>query len=328
MISRRKFVKRTVQASSILLTSVALTNKVYSKPIPGKPVVISTWRHGLAANEAAWKILDKGGRAVDAVQEGVMVSESDPEVSSVGYGGFPDREGNVTLDACIMDEYGNAGSVAYLKNIKNPIAVARKVMDLTPHVMLVGDGALQFAKEAGFEETDLLTAPAREAWNQWRKDSIKQVEPWHIDEDNHDTIGMVALDAMGNISGACTTSGLAWKLKGRVGDSPIIGAGMFIDNEVGGAAATGVGEEVIKICGSFLIVELMRQGRSPQEACEEAVNRIARKQKNPGDFQVAFIALNKKGETGAYAVKQHVNYALMTEGKNELIDTKYLVKNK
>ena len=265
-----------------------------------KPAVISTWPHGIPANEAAWNILAGGGRALDAVEAGVRIPEADPEVTSVGYGGYPDRDGYVTLDACIMDETGNCGSVAFVQNVLHPISLARMVMEKTEHIMLTGKGAEHFAFKNGFEKKNLLTDKAKEKWQQW----IKENKYTPVDYNNHDTIGMIAIDKQGNMSGACTTSGLAWKLHGRVGDSPIIGAGMYVDNEVGGAAATGRGEAVIKISGSFLVVELMRQGYSPQQACIEAIHRIAAKQKDYRNFQVAFIAMNKNGETGYYALQK------------------------
>ena len=281
------------------------------------PMVISTWRHGLAANEAAMEALINGKKAIDAVELGVKVAEADPEVTSVGYGGWPDREGNVTLDACIMDETGNCGSVSFLQHIKHPISVARKVMDETPHVMLSGKGALQFALEKGFTKESLLTEKSENAWKKWLKKS--EYKPI-INIENHDTIGLLAIDKKGDISGACTTSGLSWKLHGRVGDSPVIGAGMYVDNEVGGCCATGVGEAVLKTLGSFLIVELMRQGASPQEACEEGIARIVKNQ-NYKDMQIGYLAINKKGEHGAYAVHPWFNYALYQGGKNRMIDS-------
>ncbi len=288
-----------------------------------KPVVISTWNHGIPANEKAWEVLSKNGTALDAVEKGVMVVEADPKITSVGYGGWPDRDGYVTLDASIMDEKGNAGSVAFLQNILHPISVARAVMEKTPHVMIVGEGALQFARENGFEEFNLLTPESKKKWEEWLKKS--DYKPKRIGEDNHDTIGMLALDENGNLSGACTTSGTAFKLHGRVGDSPIIGAGLYVDNEVGGASATGVGEAVMKTVGSFLIVELMRNGKTPQQACEIAVKRIADNCKTDDEFQVAFIALNKKGETGSCAYKKNFQYALYRNGKNELFNSEFLV---
>lgn len=292
-----------------------------------KPVVISTWNHGLPANEAAWKILSTGGSALDAVEKGVMVAEADPEETSVGYGGFPDREGNVTLDACIMNSHNNAGSVACLKNIKHPISVARLVMEKTPHVMLVGDGAKQFALSQGFTEENLLTEKSKKAYEEWLKTS--QYKPI-INIENHDTISMLALDESGNLSGACTTSGMAWKMAGRVGDSPIIGAGLFLDNEVGAAAATGLGEAVIRTAGSAMVVELMRHGKTPQEACEIVTKRIYDLYKNSSDLehlQVGFIALNKRGEIGAFCVRKGFNYALQSKNQeNKLIDANFMIE--
>lgn len=286
-------------------------------------MVLSTWNHGMDANDAAWKVLERGGEALDAVEQGVMVSEADPTVTSVGYGGLPDRDGRVTLDACIMDEQSRAGSVACLEHILHPVSVARKVMETTPHVMLVGAGALAFAESNGFKRVNMLTQEARTAWEEWKKMSGYQPR---TDRENHDTIGMIARDANGNFSGACTTSGLAWKIHGRVGDSPIIGAGLFVDNEVGAATATGKGEAVIRIAGSAIIVELMRQGKSPQQACEEAVERIVHRQRDYKDFQVGFIAMNAAGRTGAFSIHKGFQYALRTPTLRELRDSGFRVK--
>ncbi|WP_394842462.1 N(4)-(beta-N-acetylglucosaminyl)-L-asparaginase [Pendulispora brunnea] len=285
-----------------------------------KPIVLSTWNFGQPANEAAWKVLSTGGRALDAVEAGVRVPEADPNVTTVGYGGRPDRDGHVTLDACIMDEQGNCGSVAGLEHIMHPISVARKVMENTPHVMLVGDGALQFALESGFKKENLLTPESEKAWREWQKTS--QYKPV-INVENHDTIGMIALDQNGNLSGACTTSGLAFKMHGRVGDSPIIGAGLYVDNAIGAATATGVGEEVVKIVGCHLVVELMRQKHSPEDACRLAVERIVERQpKKSRDIQVGFLALSKSGEYGAYCLQKGFNYAVRTASRNALLDGK------
>jgi len=273
-----------------------------------KPVVVSTWKFGLQANEAAWKVLSKGGRALDAVEQGVRVTEADPGNGSVGIGGTPDENGKVTLDACIMDEKGDCGSVAFLQNILHPISVARKVMEETRHVMLVGKGAEEFAYEMGFKKTDLLTPKAKARWEKWRAENAEGKKQ-EINAENHDTIGMLALDQDGNLSGACTTSGAGFKRHGRVGDSPIIGAGMFVDNEVGGAVATGWGEAVIRIAGSHLVVELMRQGHSPEEACRLAVERLISKNPDWKEIQVGFLALNKKGESGAYCIQPGFQYA-------------------
>ncbi|NJX14392.1 isoaspartyl peptidase/L-asparaginase family protein [Tamlana crocina] len=291
-----------------------------------KPVVISTWNHGLVANEATWELLVNGGNALDAVEAGVKTAEANPEVQTVGLGGFPDREGKVTLDACIMDHNNNCGSVAFLQHIKHPISVARMVMEKTPHVMLVGEGALQFALEQGFKKENLLTEKSKKAYEAWLENS--QYKPT-INIENHDTISLLALDENGNLSGACTTSGAAWKMHGRVGDSPIIGAGLFLDNEVGAAAATGMGEAMMKTAGSAMVVELMRQGKSPEEACKEVVKRIYKIYQNTPDLewlQVGFIALNKNGEYGSYCLRPGFNYAVQTKSlKNQLIDGKYLL---
>lgn len=321
MTSRRSFLKYTSFATLFLSFRSSFGSSLGSSSVR-KPIVISTWRHGLPANDAAWKILSSGGTALDAVEAGVRVPEADPEVTSVGYGGLPDRDGNVTLDACIMDDKYNCGSVAYLENIMHPISVARMVMEKTPHVMLAGNGALRFALENGFKKENLLTESSKKAWQEWLTTS--EYEPV-INWENHDTIGMIALDENGNLSGACTTSGMAYKLNGRIGDSPIIGAGLYIDNEVGGATATGVGEEVIRICGSHLVVELMRQNYSPQQACEEAVKRIIRRRGEDvaKKIQIGFIALNKKGEVGSYCIHPDFQYAVYTgDDGNKLIDSK------
>lgn len=332
-MSRRKFLKTSaLGVGGILLAKCTTTpsekptitegkeNDIVSKTVI-KPVVISTWNHGLAANKAAWEVLEQGGNALDAVEKGVMVTESDATNRSVGLGGLPDKEGNVTLDACIMNHESECGAVAFLQEIENPIAVARKVMEDTPHVMLVGKGALDFALAQGFEKTNLLTPEAKEEWLKWAA-SEEQKKP-EINSENHDTIGMLAIDKNGNISGACTTSGWAYKLHGRVGDSPIIGAGLFVDNEVGGACATGLGEAVIRIAGSHTVVELMRQGKSPNEACKEAVERIIKKHKNVDGLQVGFLAINKYGEVGGYSVYAGFNYALRNKQTEKMIDAEY-----
>ena len=275
----------------------------------------------MAANEAAWKHLIEGGSALDAVEIGVKVTESDPNNLSVGLGGLPDRDGNVTLDACVMNHKHECGAVAYLRDIENPISVARKVMEDTPHVMLVGAGAKEFALSQGFQETDLLTHKAQQHWMEWL---VKQgAERPRINNENHDTIGMLAMDKEGNLSGACTTSGWAYKLPGRVGDSPIIGAGLFVDNEVGAACATGMGEAVIRIAGSSTVVEMMRQGQHPNKACEMAVKRILKVHEDVTNLQVGFIAINKKGEVGGHSVYGGFNYALRNKESNSLIDAKF-----
>ncbi|MEE4176301.1 MAG: N(4)-(beta-N-acetylglucosaminyl)-L-asparaginase [Bacteroides sp.] len=320
MIARRQFIFQSLSFGAglgLLGLSSYTRAKGPAATIKGQPMVISTWRHGLAANEAAWQILGEGGYALDAVEAGVRVPEADPEVMSVGFGGHPDRDGRVTLDACIMDEKGRAGSVSFLEHIKHPISVARLVMEKTPHVMLSGQGALEFALDNGFEKEILLTEEAKAQWQEWLKEA--EYKPV-INIENHDTISMIAIDAEGRISGACTTSGAAYKMHGRVGDSPIIGAGLFCDDEVGGAAATGQGELVMKTLGSFLIVELMRNGFSPQEACKEAIQRIVKKIPDFKDYQIGYIAIDKSGQTGAYCLHPGFDYALTCNGNTELVD--------
>ncbi|MCX7833332.1 MAG: N(4)-(beta-N-acetylglucosaminyl)-L-asparaginase [Ignavibacteria bacterium] len=323
MSTRRQFLKRLtfLSAAFPFIKSINI-KKSFSKEKIKKPVVISTWWFGVEANKEAWNILKAGGRALDAVEAGVKIPEADPKVKSVGYGGLPDRDGHVTLDACIMDEFSNCGAVAFLEHIKHPISVARLVMEKTPHIMLVGEGALKFALSNGFKKENLLTPEAEKDWKEWLKNS--EYKPWDF-QDVHDTIGMLALDSNGNLAGACTTSGLKYKMHGRVGDSPIIGAGLFVDNEVGAATATGVGEEVIRVAGAHTVVEYMRNGYSPEDACKMTIERILKRFKNKDktDIQVAFIALNKFGEYGTYAITSDFQYALYTEEEgNRLLQSK------
>jgi N4-(beta-N-acetylglucosaminyl)-L-asparaginase len=331
-MKRRNFLKKAsvtglglVAVSSTLFSFKEKTEKksMISPSKPIKPIVIATWDTPLAVETAA-KVLEKGGSALDAVEQGCKIEEANENGQTVGKGGLPDRDGNVTLDACIMDEKGNYGAVLAVKNIKHVTSVARKVMEETPHVMLVGQGAEEFAVTKGFERENLLTEASKKAWEKWKETS--KYKPI-INIENHDTIGMLAIDNNGNISGACTTSGLAYKMAGRVGDSPIIGGGLFVDNEIGGAAATGLGEEVLKTVGSFLIVELMRQGKSPQEACEEAISRIVKKPNSDfKNFQVGYIAVNKQGEVGAYSIHEWFSYNLYKEGVNKNIKSDFFNK--
>uniref|UniRef100_UPI003216FEBC N(4)-(beta-N-acetylglucosaminyl)-L-asparaginase n=1 Tax=uncultured Draconibacterium sp. TaxID=1573823 RepID=UPI003216FEBC len=329
MITRRSFIAK----SSLAIAGAGLASNAFANSIlkdkNNLPIVISTWNHGMPANEAAWEILEKGGHSLDAVEAGVRVPEADPNVITVGKGGIPDASGKVTLDACIMDEKGRAGSVTYLQHIVHPISVARLVMEKTPHVMLSGDGALEFALDNGFKKEKLLTKKRKEEWKKWKKEHNKfsnKINIENVTEDNHDTIGMLAIDKDGRVSGACTTSGMGYKMPGRVGDSPIIGAGLFVDGEVGGATATGSGELVMKTIGSFLVVELMRQGMSPSHACEEAVKRIAKKIPNYENHQIGYIALNTKGEYGSFCIQPGFNYSLKTPDKTELVDAEAWLK--
>ena len=312
MSTRRNFLKSIPAVGAALTTSCTDSNgAAVAKTTALRPVVISTWNHGQAANTAAWQVLSKNGNALDAAEAGVRVTEADPSGQSVGIGGRPDSEGNVTLDACIMNSAGDCGSVAYLQEILHPITVARQVMEKTPHVMLVGKGAQDFALEQGHEKVNLLTEKSKKDWKDWLASERRQKPK--INVENHDTIGLLTLDAEGNLAGACTTSGAGFKMPGRVGDSPIIGAGLYVDNEIGGATATGWGEAVIRACGCFLVVELMRQGHSPQKACELAVERVIAKNPDWKEIQVGFIALSKNGQHGSFCIAPGFEYALWSE---------------
>ncbi len=299
-----------------------------------QPVIISTWDFGKKANNVSWSTLQKGGSALDAVEKGINLIEEDPDNLTVGIGGLPDREGHVTLDACIMDQDSRCGSVMGVEHIVNVISLARRVMEKTPHVILVGDGALQFALDQGFPKTNLLTPKSEALWKEWLKTSnyqprmnieneLYKKDPMPGGKDNHDTIGLIAMDAKGNIAGGCSTSGMAYKMRGRVGDSPVIGAGLFVDNEIGAATSTGVGEEVIRCVGSHLVVELMRHGYSPENACKEAVMRIVKKSPAKSkEIQVGFLAINKKGEYGAYALQKGFSFAVKTDNQDIVIPGK------
>lgn len=341
MASRRKFLQTAALGSAAALSGtniIAQGRKMHA--IKDNPVVVSTWGFGQKANAGAWEILSKGGRALDAVEAGVKIPEADPTNQTIGLGGLPDRDGHVTLDACIMDENYNCGSVMCLEHIVHAISVARLVMEKTPHIVLAGDGALQFALANGFKKENLLTPESEKAWKEWLKTSNyhpeinvenrlydKNKDPMPGGPSNHDTIGMMAMDANGNLSGACTTSGLAYKIHGRVGDSPIIGAGLYVDNEVGAATSTGVGEEVIRIVGSHLVVELMRQGKSPEDACKEAVERIVKRNPEKSkDIQVGFVALNKRGEYGGYSLQPGFVYAVTGKSINKIFPSKSFYK--
>lgn len=330
MFDRRKFLQ-----SSLLSSLALLINKSGSTApvaVKWKPIVISTWEPNVKANAEAWKILNKAGKAIDAVEAGVQIPEADPKDQSVGYGGLPDRDGKVTLDACVMDEHGNCGAVMFVEGIMHPVKLARLVMDKTPHVQLVGEGAVQFALQNGFKIENLLTKEAEAAWKKWLKKS--EYDPMTIPKllqeknqpgqiNNHDTIGMIAMDTKGDLSGACSTSGMAFKMRGRVGDSSIIGAGLFVDNEIGAATATGVGEEVVRICGSHTIVELMRQGYNPEQACKKTLERLIRlRGTKVQDLQIGFIAVNKKGEFGGYGLQKGFSYAVHSNAGAKVYDAK------
>ncbi len=332
MSDRRIFLRSSLLSSLALLVNKNASADAYMPPVKGKPMVISTWAPNEKANAEAWKVLEQGGKAIDAVEAGVQIPEADPKDQSVGYGGLPDRDGFVTLDACIMNEKGDCGSVMFVESIMHPIKLARLVMDKTPHVQLVGEGALQFALANGFKKEQLLTSEAEKEWKKWLKEA--KYDPMIIpdllenktqrgQQNNHDTIGMIAMDANGDLSGACSTSGMAFKMRGRVGDSPIIGAGLFVDNEVGAATSTGVGEEVIRICGSHTVVELMRQGNSPEQACKKAIQRLIKLRGDKvKELQVCFIAINKKGEFGGYALQKGFTFAIHSNNGSKVYTAK------
>ncbi|MEO5583604.1 MAG: N(4)-(beta-N-acetylglucosaminyl)-L-asparaginase [Saprospiraceae bacterium] len=317
MEHRRGFIRKTLGIAGLPLFNI---NTSSLSKASNPPMILSTWDFGLKANEAAMETLKNNLTALDAVEAGVMVPENDPNNTSVGYGALPDRDGVVTLDACIMDHMGSAGSVCALEQIRHPISVARRVMEKTPHVMLVGDGALDFAVAEGFKKENLLTSSSMEKWEKWKITSNYKPK---INVENHDTIGMIAWDKHRNFAGACTTSGLAYKMHGRVGDSPVIGSGLYVDNLIGAATGTGLGELVLRQCSTFLIVELMRQGYSPQKACEESILRIIKSTPSSyKDIQVAFIAVNRAGRVGAYSIQPGFTYALYQEGENKLVKSK------
>jgi len=324
MTNRRKFIKAS--AATGLGVSLGAFSQLFaqaeSETTANDPndtftegLVLSTWDAGIPANEAAWKAMMDGGNALDMAEKGVNDTEANLSNLTVGLGGFPDRDGHTTLDACIMDSEGNAGSVMFLEHIKHPASVARRVMEKTPHVILVGEGAYQFALSEGFKHDAYVSEESQKAWKEWLKTS--QYKPI-INIENHDTIGLIAMDLNGDLAGACTTSGMAFKMRGRVGDSPIIGGGLYVDNSVGAATSSGLGEAVIRTCGSFLVVEMMRQGATPQQACEEAINRIKMKHANYRDFQVGYLAVNKAGEIGAFAIHPGFTYSLHKLGQNKV----------
>lgn len=334
-MQRRKFLQLSSLGTSMFMARP-------SEPLrPSvKPIIVSTWADGSRVNREAWKTLSANGHALDAVETGACYME-DQLNCCVGLGAFPDRDGVVTLDGSIMDGRGNCGAVAALQQIKHPVSVARKVMELTPHILLVGIGAQEFALANGFnKEPAELSEPAKKAYEGWLKESKYQPEinienkggrttqvPTRFPDGsfNHDTMGLVALDASGNMSGAVTTSGMAFKMHGRVGDSPIIGAGLFVDNEVGAATSSGMGEEVIRICGTHLVVEYLRMGYSPENACRKAVERIVNRDREKAKgLQVGFLALDNKGRYGAFAIQKGFEFAVKSNTEEKIVPSKYI----
>ena len=327
MTDRRRFLKLGLVGTAGVLAGCSTAEQDGQRTAatgsalgPGGPIVLSTWIHGLPANQKAWSVLEGKGSVLDAVEQGVAVVESDRTNRSVGLSGLPDRDGIVTLDACIQDHDGKAGAVAFIQRFDHPISIARAIMERTPHVMLVGAGAEKWALENGFEQLDVNIPEVREAYEEWLRTS--EYKPI-ANRENHDTIGMIAMDANGRMAGSCTTSGMAYKIHGRVGDSPIIGAGLFVDGDVGAACATGVGELMIRTAGSHTVVELMRQGFTPMDACREAVLRILAKNPEQKDMQVGFLALNKEGKHGAWSAYEGFNYALSNSPQAQLIDASH-----
>ncbi|MEA1896064.1 MAG: N(4)-(beta-N-acetylglucosaminyl)-L-asparaginase [Bacteroidota bacterium] len=326
-ISRRNFFNKTVSLSTgALLLKYMPAFGAQKKGIMPMIVTSHANKTGQNAMEAGWKILAGGGTALDAIEKAANIIELDPEDTSVGYGGLPNENGIVQLDASIMDgKTYNAGAVACLENIKNPASVARVVMERTDHVLMVGQGALDFAKKWGFKEEDLLTEKARKTWLRWKenqsendvwgppahlRDKAKLESYWEgfpEEEFHYGTTNVLAVDMNGNVSGITTTSGWSYKIPGRVGDSPIIGAGLYVDNEVGAAGATGRGEDVLKSLASYFMVLRMKDGRTPQEACEDALEMIIDKYKSIGSDYLPgekFIAINKLGETGCATMRR------------------------
>jgi isoaspartyl peptidase/L-asparaginase-like protein (Ntn-hydrolase superfamily) len=325
-MKRRQFIRFGAAVGALSVVKPSQATNIVAQSYQGKakgPIVLSTWNHGLAANEGAWAVLQKGGSALDAVEKGVMVTEADLTNRSVGVGGRPDRDGHVTLDACIMSGDSRCGSVAFLEGIAHPINVARAVMERTQHVMLVGAGARKFALEQGFATAKMPIDEVKKDYEKWRKENKDLFKKPDINHENHDTIGMIAMDTQGQLAGACTTSGWAYKMHGRVGDSPIIGAGLFVDDEVGAATATGLGEAIVRVAGSHTVVELMRQGYTPFDACKEACLRIVRKHKDLTGLQCGFIALDKEGNYGAYSIYAGFNFALRNNDGEALVDAKF-----
>jgi N4-(beta-N-acetylglucosaminyl)-L-asparaginase len=311
--SRRQFITAaTALAGGVAMEQINGADTGSSaEPAIERPLFVSTWSFGKPTNETALKTILAGGSLLDAVEKGIWVPEADGTLGSVGLGGIPNAGGVVQLDACIMSGPGHkAGSVAALEGFLHPISVARRVMEKTSHVMLVGEGARKFALDEGFQETNLLTEGQRERWLKWKSDqeaSKKAVPP-----KSHDTIALLALGADGNIAGGCSTSGMGYKLPGRVGDSPIIGSGLYVDNEIGAAGATGIGENVMRYCGSFMVVEYMRQGLSPTAACIATIRRIAHADPRGLNLEINFVALDKQGRSGAAGTSQGFCFAVTT----------------
>ncbi|MCX6923099.1 MAG: N(4)-(beta-N-acetylglucosaminyl)-L-asparaginase [Verrucomicrobia bacterium] len=319
-MSRRKFVRRTAIG---VLGGAALSAGRAAETISDakggeKPLLVSTWNFGKAANDAGLKILLQGGSILDAAEQGIWVVESSGN-GTVGLSGGPNAAGIVQLDACIMYGPGHkAGSVAALEGIRHPISAARRVMEKTRHVMLAGEGARMFALEEGLESIEVNSHERYQAWLEKR---LKQKEPpaARKSEKDHDTIALLVLGTDGNIAGGCSTSGLGGKLPGRVGDSPILGSGLYVDNEVGAAGATGLGENVMRYCGSFMVVEYMRQGLHPTEACQETIRRIVKQEGRGANLSINFIALDKSGRAGGAGSDGSFSFSVTTQSSSRVV---------
>ena len=336
---RREFLK----VASATLAGGAITQgwtRAQSAAPAVLPVVISS-ANGMKATARAMEILKGGGKPLDGVIAGVNIVEDDPNDDSVGYGGLPNEDCEVELDASVMDGLTcRCGAVAALKYIKNPSKVARLVMERTDHILLVGDGALDFAIKMGFQKENLLTEDSRKKWLEWRS-NLSATDAWLSEEQegtpfgavikHYGTINCLAVDSAGNVAGTTTTSGLAWKIAGRVGDSPIIGAGLYVDNEIGAAGSTGRGEANIKVCGAHTVIELMRQGKTPEQACIETLERVVKTTKEKRllnkegrpNFQLNFYAVTKRGEFGAAALYPS-RFCVNTGTESELVNSAHL----
>ena len=324
-ITRRQFVYGCA-ASTLLTCGGKVVSRIQAAEEPARslPCFVSTWPFGKPANDIALGTLQSGKSVLDAVEQGIRSVEADVSNTSVGAGGTPNAAGVVQLDACIMYGPGHqAGSVAGIEGILHPISVARAVMEKTRHVMLVGQGARDFAIENGFEQANLLTDDRRTAWEKWRAEQNKQ--PAGSKADNHDTIALIGVAADGTVAGGCSTSGLGYKLPGRVGDSPILGSGLYVDNEVGGAGATGTGENVMRYCATFMIVEAMRHGMSPQAACVAAIRRISRRDpRDISELHINFVAIDKQGNVGAAGTDKEFRYAVTDGRSSSIIDAEWV----
>jgi len=315
-VHRRDFMKSVVGAAAL-----AAVNSAPALSLESAPAFLSTWVHGKPANDRAAQVFQGGGSLLDAVEKGINVPESDPNVMSVGYGGLPNEEGVVELDAAIMDGTRHrAGSVCSLHSIKNPISVARLVLEKTRHTTLAGDGAFRFALRMGFKPEQLLTPESLKKWLEWKANP--QRETFWLTSENHDTIGMVATDGKGHVVSGCSTSGLAWKIPGRVGDSPLVGCGVYADDNVGAASATGDGDLMTNYCTSVSIVHYMARGMSPQDACMELLRHMVKTDAKNKEGGVCVIAINNRGEVGAASMtsKYRLKYALWRQGESRLLE--------